>query len=89
VTIELPDEAAKDVEAAIASGDYADAQDVLGEALLIWPHRRQEEIERLRRLWEEGLASGEPRPVPEDWAEQIIARGKKRLEEKRAAGGPA
>jgi len=78
VTIELPDEAAKDVEAAIASGDYADAQDVLGEALLIWRHRRQEEIERLRRLWEEGLASGEPRPFTPEVMEEMLAEAKAR-----------
>jgi len=89
VTVELSEETAQDVEAAIACGDYADAEDVVQEALVIWRRRRQKEIERLRRLWEEGLASGEPQPVPDDWAEQIIARGKARLEAKRRAGGAA
>jgi len=83
VTVELSEETAQDVEAAIACGDYADAEDVVQEALVIWRRRRQKEIERLRRLWEEGLASGEPKPFTRDVVDDIIARGKARLEARR------
>jgi len=48
------------------------------EALLIWRRGRQKDIERLRRLWEEGLASGEPRPFTPEVMEEMLAEAKAR-----------
>ncbi|MBV9839988.1 MAG: hypothetical protein JOY99_00375 [Sphingomonadaceae bacterium] len=36
---------------------------------------RQHKFAWLREAWEEGLASGEPVELEEDWAERVIARG--------------
>lgn len=36
-------------------------------------------LESLRRLWAEGLASGDPQPVDEDWFASIGKRGVERL----------
>ena len=47
---------------------------------------RDAAIRRLRELWEEGLASGEPVEMPDDWAEDIIRRGRERLAAERKAG---
>ena len=79
ISFEVSDDLAGEIDAAVATGDYADSADVVGEALELWRRRREAEIKRLRALVEEGLASGEPQPVPDDWAEQIIANGRARL----------
>ncbi|MGQ0659590.1 type II toxin-antitoxin system ParD family antitoxin [Sphingosinicella sp.] len=82
LSIALTEELAGEVEAAVASGDYATASEVVRDALRAWRRERQDReaaIRRLRELVEEGLASGEPEPMPENWAEEIIARGRARL----------
>lgn len=42
-------------------------------------------IEDLRRLWVEGLASGDPQLVDEDWFASIGKRGMARLAKERSA----
>jgi antitoxin ParD1/3/4 len=89
MSIALTEELARDVEAAVASGDYSTASEVVRDALRTWKRERADReaaTARLRRLVEEGLASGEPVPIPADWAEDIIRRGEARLAAKRAAG---
>lgn len=89
LSIALTEELARDIEEAVASGDYSTASEVVREALRAWKRERADRkaaIRRLRELWEEGLASGEPEPMPENWAEDVIARGRARLAEKRKAG---
>jgi antitoxin ParD1/3/4 len=86
ISISLTEELARDVEAAVASGDYGTASEVVRDALRTWKQDRADRtaaIRRLRRLWEEGLASGEPQPMPDDWAQDVIRRGKERLAAKR------
>ena len=39
----------------------------------------QETTARLRALWEEGLASGEAKPVTSEWFDSIGERGLERL----------
>ncbi len=49
------------VREAVESGEYASSSEVMREALREWKRRRaleRKDIEELRRLWEEGLASG-------------------------------
>ena len=54
------------VRQAVSSGDYASASEVVREALREWQQRRavdRDVVERLRELWEEGLASGPAEPL--------------------------
>jgi antitoxin ParD1/3/4 len=89
LSISLTEELAREVEAAVTSGDYSTASEVVRDALRSWKQDRADRtaaIRRLRRLWEEGLASGEPVPMPEDWAGDVIRRGRERLAAERKAG---
>ena len=61
VSIALTVDMAAGVREAVASGEYASSSEVVREALRDWKLKRtlrQTEIESLRGLWEEGLASG-------------------------------
>lgn len=63
LSIALTPELASTVREAIASGQYASASELMREALREWQQRRIEReraITEIRRLWDEGLASGEP-----------------------------
>ena len=89
MSIALTEELARDVEAAVASGDYSTASEVIRDALRAWKRERagrEAAIRRLKELWEEGLASGEPVEMEDDWAEDIIRRGKARLAAERKTG---
>ncbi len=70
VSVALSSELLGMAKDAVASGAYASTSEVIREALREWSLRkplREAEIERLRKAWQEGLASGEPRPFdPED-----------------------
>lgn len=74
---EVSDIVAGEIDAAVASGDYADAADVMSDALILWRRWREAQLQRLRELAREGLESGESEPVPHDWVEQIIARAQR------------
>lgn len=50
------------VRAAVASGDYASASEVIRDALRDWKQRRAA-ADDLRHLWTEGLASGPSEPL--------------------------
>ena len=79
VSIALPTEMLETVKDAVSSGQYTSASEVVREALREWELRqglRRAEIERLRRAWEEGLASGPPRPLD---FEDLKRRGRERL----------
>ena len=89
LSIALTEELARDIEAAVASGDYSTASEVVRDALRAWKRDRADRdaaIRRLKQLWDEGLASGEPEPMPDNWAEDVIARGRARLAANRKAG---
>jgi antitoxin ParD1/3/4 len=61
VSVALTPEMLAVVREAVASGEYASSSEVVREALREWTRRRalqSEEVEALRRLWHEGLASG-------------------------------
>jgi len=65
VSISLPHELLESVHEAVDSGQYGSASEVVREALREWKQRqslRQLEIERLRRLWQEGIDSGPGQP---------------------------
>lgn len=49
------------MKAAVEAGEYATTSEIVREALREWQYRRemrQEDILKLRRLWDEGKASG-------------------------------
>jgi antitoxin ParD1/3/4 len=84
LSIALTPEMAGLVRRAVESGEYASTSEVVREALREWKQRRtlrQQDIEELRRLWEEGLASG---PGRFEDVESIKAEARRRLQ---ASGG--
>ena len=63
----------------MASGEYASTSEVVRDALRGWQLReplRKAEIERLRKAWADGLASGPARDLD---VEEIKRRGQQRL----------
>ncbi len=82
MNVSIPEALKAWVESRVAEGRYSSSSDYIRDLV----RRDQEaeeakarEIARLRAAWDEGLASGEPEPVPEDWADDVIARGRTRL----------
>jgi len=74
------------VRDAVESGEYATTSEVVREALREWKQRRilqQGDIEELRRLWVEGLASGPGRLQDID---AIKAEARRRWDEQRRPG---
>lgn len=64
VSIALTPEMAAVVRQAVESGEYASNSEIVREALRDWHRKRalqQQEIEEIRRLWNEGLHSGASR----------------------------
>lgn len=89
ISIALTEELAREIETAVASGDYATVSEVVRDALRIWKGDRGDRAaatRRLRQLWEEGLASGKPVAMPANWAADVIARGHARMAEKPKTG---
>lgn len=85
VSVALTPEMLAVVREAVKSGEYASSSEVMREALRDWNRRRaleRKEVEELRRIWEEGLASGPGRLA--DMA-AIKAEARRRLVE---AEGP-
>jgi antitoxin ParD1/3/4 len=65
VSVSLSHELLQSVHEAVDSGEYGSASEVVREALREWKQRqalRKLEIERLRKAWQEGIASGDPEP---------------------------
>ena len=86
LSIALTEELARDVEAAVASGDYSTASEVVRDALRSWKRERAVYVQRLRQQWEEGLASGDAEPIPDGWAESVKTRGRAKLAGRRKTG---
>jgi antitoxin ParD1/3/4 len=66
LTVPLTPEQAEKMQAALDKGAYASDAEIVREALRLWEEReafRTSEIERLKRAYEDGKASGEPEPV--------------------------
>lgn len=79
ISIALSPDLLKQVRSAVESGKYGSASEVVREALREWALReplRAAEVERLRKAWAEGLASGEARPFD---MEEIKAEARRRL----------
>lgn len=66
VSVALTGEQISAIRAAVDSGEYATTSEVVREAIRDWQAKRElrhEEINRLRKLWDEGVVSGEAGPV--------------------------
>lgn len=58
ITVAITPDMAGAVEEAVRSGEYATAGEVFQDALRLWKTLHERELEELRRLWREGVASG-------------------------------
>ena len=61
VSVALTPELIALLKEAVETGEYTSASEVIRDALRHWKHRRaalEAGTEELRRLWEEGIASG-------------------------------
>lgn len=84
ISIALTDELAVDVQAAVASGDYATTSEVVRDALRQWKRARENReaiLADLRAKWFEGLASGGFEPLD---VEEVKAAGRRRLAAERS-----
>ena len=87
VSIALTGEQVAALKAAVDSGEYATTSEVVREAIRDWQLKRelrQEDILRLRRLWDEGKASGRPTTLD---AAALRREARRRLKKVRAASG--
>ena len=86
VSIALTPEMAAAVRQAVESGDYASNSEIVREALRDWKLKRalqRQEVEELRRLWQEGLHSGPSRFAG---MADLKAEARRRLEAQRQPG---
>ncbi|MCU0733948.1 MAG: type II toxin-antitoxin system ParD family antitoxin [Methylotetracoccus sp.] len=61
ISIALTQDMAALVRQAVESGEYASSSEVIRDALRGWKMKRafqEQQIEELRRLWQEGIKSG-------------------------------
>jgi antitoxin ParD1/3/4 len=81
VSVALTGEQVAAIRAAIEAGEYATTSEIVREAIRDWQFKRelrQEDIKRLRQMWNEGKASGPPQPLD---IECTIATAQARLKE--------
>ncbi len=79
LSIALTPELAADIRKAIAAGEYASTSEVVRDALRAWKQTRRDRavaVGELRRLWREGVDSGDNAPLN---AADIKRRGRTRL----------
>jgi antitoxin ParD1/3/4 len=82
ISVALTPEMLSMLKEAVESGEYTSTSEVIRDALRSWKARRamhEQEVEELRRLWDEGLKSGEGRFSSID---EIKAEARRRLKGK-------
>jgi antitoxin ParD1/3/4 len=82
LSIALTREQAEDIREAVRAGEYASTSEVVRDAIRAWTNARDERaaaIAQVRKLWDDGLASGvaEHRRTPAE----IKADGRRRMAE--------
>lgn len=83
MTVSLSQQQASRVQQAVESGAYASNSEVVRDALRLWEQReeiRALELARLKRAYDEGMASGAPRAVDaeallEKFKDKALKRG--------------
>ena len=66
MAVVFPEPMAAQIRAAVRQGEYASTSEVVREAVRLWTGRRrlrQEDIEALRRAWDDGKSSGVHGPL--------------------------
>jgi antitoxin ParD1/3/4 len=79
ISVALTGEQLAALRAAVETGEYATTSEIIREAIRDWQFKRelrQEDIKRLRRLWDEGKASG---PAESLDFEELRREAQKRL----------
>ena len=79
VSVALTAEQVAVLKAAVNAGEYATTGEIVREAIRDWQLKRelrQEEVARLRRLWDQGKASGTPTRLD---AKALRREGRRRL----------
>jgi antitoxin ParD1/3/4 len=83
VSIALTGEQLAALKAAVETGEYATTSEAVREALREWQWKREfremvnkKEIERLKKAWDEGVASGRAEPMDFD---ATLAEARRRL----------
>jgi antitoxin ParD1/3/4 len=69
VSVALTGEQIAALKAAVEAGEYATTSEIVREAIRDWQFKhelRQEDLKRLRQLWDEGMASGLAKPLDFD-----------------------
>lgn len=85
ISVALPADMLELVKKAVETGDYATTSEVIREALREWKARREtreEALAEVRRLVQEGLDSGDLRPLD---TEETKREGRQLLEQARKA----
>jgi antitoxin ParD1/3/4 len=83
ISIALTRDMAALVREAVESGEYASSSEVIRDALRDWKVKRtlrEQQIEELRRLWQEGLRSG---PGRFEGIDTILQEAQRQFEEER------
>jgi antitoxin ParD1/3/4 len=73
VSVALTGQQVAALKAAVETGEYATTSEIVREALRDWQIKRelrQEDVKRLRQMWDDGKASGGTKPFD---IERIIA----------------
>ncbi|MDR3423824.1 MAG: type II toxin-antitoxin system ParD family antitoxin [Alphaproteobacteria bacterium] len=84
ISIALTPDMAAAVRKAVEGGGYASSSEVVREALRDWQMKqffRQQQIEEIRRLWQEGINSGQGRFGSID---DLLAEAHRRFDAKNA-----
>jgi len=66
VSVALTGEQIAALKAAVETGEYATTSEIVREAIRDWQFKhalRQEDLNRLRQLWDQGIASGPAAPM--------------------------
>lgn len=87
MSITLTPELAAMVNEAVATGDYASTSEVIREALRDWRMKqlaRRQQIQEIRRLWDEGIQSG---PGRFQDVEELIQEAERRFQAEKARQG--
>lgn len=90
ISVALTGEQVDALKAAVNSGAYATTSEVIREAIRDWQLKselRRDEVELLRRLWQEGKLSGPPVPVDFDELRREARQRLKELQKDSADGG--
>ena len=72
VTISIPQDMLDQMQAAVESGRYASVSEVMREGFRLWQRQEilyHEDVKRLRKLWDEGIESGNAG----EWNENTLA----------------